>query len=167
MNAKRNSIIEEFSFHSQLILDLLKPLNNEDLLEQPVVKCGSFGKQFRHILDIRKSYFESLTSNILDYYRNDVNHALESDKDSLIMEHEKLNIQIVKTIESYNSEDFETRTIDGTLVLKYLGETYRVISPKQAITLLIEHEIFHEGELAIYYRATNRNFPKSWFIWGL
>ena len=167
MKEEQKLLVDEFIFHSRILLDLLETLNKEDLLQSPVAKSGSFGKQFRHIIDIEKSYLEALDAGKLDYYRVSVDHSLEADKESLERELKTLNEKVIESVGKYNHDDFDQKTIDGTKASKYLGASYRRISPREVLLLLIEHEIFHEGELALYCRSTNRKFPGSWFIWGL
>ena len=67
------------------------------------------------------------------------------------------------------SEDYERlkKQIDCTPAAKYLGENHKKISPLQVISLITEHEVFHEGELALYYISAKIRFPGNWMAWGL
>ena len=80
MEEEQRLLVNEFIFHSRILLDSFKTLNKEDLLQSPVAKSGTFGKQFRHIIDIEKTNFEALEVRKLDYYRVSVDHSLEADK---------------------------------------------------------------------------------------
>jgi len=66
----------------------------------------------------------------------------------------------------YDTQRLEEKWIDCTPSVRYLGEGNRKIGPLQAIELLIEHEIFHEGELTLYFKSENLKFPKNWITWG-
>ncbi|MCL4451264.1 MAG: DinB family protein [Candidatus Thermoplasmatota archaeon] len=167
MKEEQKLLVDEFILHSRVLMDLLGTLNKEVLSESPVAKCGSFGKQFRHMIDVEKSYLEALEVGKLDYYRSFVDHSHEADKESLERELKTLNGKVIESVGKYNHDEFGQKTIDGTKASKYLGASYRRISPREVLLLLIEHLIFHEGELALYCRSTNRKFPDSWFLWGL
>ena len=41
------------------------------------------------------------------------------------------------------------------------------LSIENHINALIQHEILHHGELIVYVRILELNFPKSWNMWGL
>ncbi|MHB1709189.1 MAG: hypothetical protein ACYCT2_06930, partial [Thermoplasmataceae archaeon] len=48
--------LEIFRFHRSLNLDLLNSLDQSELGVSPINNAGSFGKQFRHIMDVQKCY---------------------------------------------------------------------------------------------------------------
>ncbi len=159
--------IKILRFHNSLITSSLKSISPEFLTVCPIDNAGTFGKQFRHILDIRKCYRDAFKSGILDFYRKDIDHSLENDKHGILEELKKILEEIFAEVSQFDSHKLEEKWIDSTPSVRYLGEDYRTISPLQAIELLIEHEIFHEGELALYFRSTNIKSPENWITWGL
>lgn len=159
--------IESFRFHNSLLTSLLETINFELLLVSPIKNAGTFGKQFRHILDIRKCYLDALKKGILDFYRIDIDHSLENNKQGLLEASRRIVEEICTEISLCDSKRLEEKWVDCTPSLKYLGGNNRKISPLQAIGLLIEHEVFHEGELALYFKSANLEFPNNWITWGL
>lgn len=158
---------EDFKFHSSLLEDALESIDPEMLGARPVNGAGSFGKQFRHIIDIRKCYIEAIRLGTLNFMRDDIDHSLENNKSGLLKQLSNTTEGIIKVFESLNEEPQCEKRIDCALVKKYFGEEFRTISVSQALSLLTEHEIFHEGEIALYLRSSGMKFPGSWIYWGL
>ena len=71
-------MLETFSFHRTLTIDLLCSLGNEQLTCRPIKGFGSFGKQFRHILDAQRCYVDSIFTFFLNFQRDNIYHSLES-----------------------------------------------------------------------------------------
>lgn len=159
--------IEILRFHDALLTNSLKSIDSGILPVDPINNAGTFGKQFRHIIDIRKCYLDALKSGILDFYRKDIDHSLENNKQRLLDELKRISEDICAEVSLYDSQRLEEKWIDCTPSVRYLGENNRKINPLQAIGLLIEHEVFHEGELALYFKSKNLKFPKNWITWGL
>ena len=159
--------IEVLRFHGALITSSLESINSELLLASPIDNAGTLGKQFRHIIDIRKCYLDALRSGILNFNRKDIDHSLENYKQKLLEGLKRILEEICAEVSMYNTQRLEEKWIDCTPSVRYLGESSRKISPLRAIGLLIEHEIFPEGELALYFKSENIKFPKNWIIWGL
>jgi len=65
---------------------------------------------------------------------------------------------------AYSSQKVSDKWIDCTPSIKYLGKNFRKISPLQLTGMMAEHEIFHEGELVLYYMAANIKFPDNWIV---
>lgn len=49
--------------------------------------------------------------------------------------------------------------------IKYINKSN--VSPEEIIMYIVEHNIFHEGELTLYIREIGNKFPENWMIWGL
>ena len=160
-------MIENLRFHDGLILSSLESIDSKFLEVSPVKNAGTFGKQFRHILDIRKCYLDALQSGTLDFYRRDVDHSLESNKQVLLEELRSVLKEICRIVSSYDERKVMDKWIDCTPAVKYLGENHKRISALEVVSLITEHEVFHEGELALYYRSTKIRFPRNWIAWGL
>ncbi|MCL4337659.1 MAG: DinB family protein [Candidatus Thermoplasmatota archaeon] len=159
--------IESLRFHNSLLTSSLESIPTELLLVSPIKNAGTFGKQFRHILDIRKCYLDALKKGILDFYRIDIDHSLENNKQGLLEVSRRVVEEICAEVSLCDNKRLEEKWVDCTPSLKYLGENNRKINPLQAIGLLIEHEVFHEGELALYFKSANLEFPKNWMTYGL
>ena len=162
-----SDMIETLRFHGDLIHSSLESVDCEFLEASPIKNAGTFGKQFRHILDIRKCCIDALKLGTLDFYRSDVDHTLESNKQVLLEELKSVLVEICRIVSAYDARKVEDKWIDCTPSIKYLGQNYKGINPLQVISLITEHEVFHEGELALYYRAAGIRFPENWITWGL
>ena len=82
-NADVRALLGTFKHHRILTRDLLFSLNSEQLSIKPISSAGTFGKQFRHILDIERCYVESIVNGSLNFLRPYIDHTLESDKESM------------------------------------------------------------------------------------
>ncbi len=159
--------IGKLRFHASLLASSLESIHSDLLPLNPIENAGTFGKQYRHILDMRKCYLNALRSGILDFYRIDIDHSLENNKHGLLERLKRILEEICAEVTLLDSKQLEEKWIDCTPSVKYLGENNRKISPYQAIGLLLEHEVFHEGELALYFKSADLKFPKNWITWGL
>ena len=160
-------ILETFRLHRMLTLDLLQSLGNEQLLWRPIKASGSFGKQFRHILDIQRCYVESMINGFLTFFRPHIDHDLEADRERLIQELDLEDGKLEKFFENIQWQKANEKYIDCSQVVQYLGNDKVRASPIQILSWLTEHEILHDGELALYVKTAELKFPGSWMIWGL
>lgn len=158
--------LENILRNFDLIRDLIVFIEEPDLALEPVINAGSFGKQFRHIADMRKCYTEALRDRKLDFVRHDIDHSVENSRESLM---ELLDSTARDFRDAFKAIDIlrEVDRIDGTAVTGYLGDRFAKVSPDTVLRLLSEHEVFHQGELALYLRASGIPFPHSWIAWGL
>ena len=155
----------EFSLHRKLTIDLLMSVSSSQLAEAPISKAGTLGKQFRHLNDVSKCYTDALENQKLVFERNDVDHSLETDKSRLITELKLTKERLRSFIESVDPAVLSQEIIDCPESEKYVG--VERTSPRIIVWWMIEHEIFHEGQLALYIRNFGTYFPESWKIWGL
>ena len=160
-------LLEAFRLHRKLTLDLLLSLDNEQLTWRPIKATGSFGKQFRHLLDVQRSYVDSMFTGVLDFLRSDIDHALENDRGKLLESLREEDRRLESKLSTISAVKLFSHSIDCSSVVKYLGEDNRTASIEQIISWMTEHEVFHDGELALYVRSSGMGFPKSWMIWGL
>jgi hypothetical protein len=122
---------------------------------------GTFGKHFRHILDIGVCYVESIINKSLTFFRLYIDPTLESDKERLIQELDAEDGRLEKILASIGGQKATEKYIDCSKVMKYLCDAHPQASPVQVLSWLTEHEILHEGELALYVRAVKMKFPDS------
>ena len=166
-NTEVKNLLENYKIHRKLTRDLLLSLGQEHLSVKPFHASGSFGKQFRHLIDIERSYVESLTTGSLSFFRPNVDHSIEIDKIRLINEMDTLDRELIQIICSLGNVKAYNKYIDCRQAVNYLGESNMFASPIRILSWITEHEIFHEGELALYVRNEKLKFPDSWMIWGL
>ena len=166
-NSEIKTKLENYRIHRKLNRDLLISLDQDQLSLKPFGFSGTFGKQFRHLRDIERCYVESLITGALTFYRLDIDHSLETDKEKLIHELDMEDKKLEKICEIFQSQETKDESIDCSQVAKYLGNSNITTSPAQILSWLTEHEIFHEGVLALYIRNEKLKFPSSWMIWGL
>ncbi len=165
-SSESETLLENYKLHRKLTRDLLLSLNQEQLSLKPFSVSGTFGKQFRHLLDIEKCYVESLLNGFLAFYRSDIDHSLETNRERLIQELDREDAKLEKFFKGIRREKANEKYVDCTQAVQYLGDNIRA-SPVRILSWLTEHEILHEGELLLYVRTERMEFPKSWMIWGL
>ena len=161
------NLLENYKIHRKLTRDLLVFISEEQLPVKPFHASGTFGKQFRHLIDIERSYVESLTTGSLSFFRPNVDHSIENDKERLIHEMDTVDRVLIQIIGSIGIAKAGEKYIDCRQAVKYLGDKNMLASPIQILKWMTEHEIFHEGELALYVRNEKLRFPDNWMIWGL
>ena len=166
-NTEVKNLLENYKTHRKLTRDLLLSLGQEQLSAKPFHASGTFGKQFRHLIDIESCYVESLTTGSLTFLRPNVDHSIENDKKRLIHGMDTVDSELSQIICSLGNAKADDKYIDCRQAVKYLGESNMFASPIRILSWITEHEIFHEGELALYVRNEKLKFPDSWMIWGL
>ena len=166
-NAEIKNLLENYKIHRKLTRDLLLSLNKEQLSVKPFSISGTFGKQFRHLIDIESCYVESLRTGYLTFFRSNVDHSIENDKKRLIQVMDEEDGKLDQIFGKIKWEKANDKSIDCRQAVKYLGESNMLASRFQILSWITEHEIFHAGELTLYVRNENLKFPDSWMIWGL
>ena len=166
-SSESETLLENYKLHRKLTRDLLLSLNPEQLSLKPFSVSGTFGKQFRHLLDIEKCYVESLLNGFLAFYRSDIDHSLETNRERLIQELDREDAKLEKFFKGIRREKANEKYVDCTQAVQYLGDNNIRASPVRILSWLTEHEILHEGELLLYVRTERMEFPRSWMIWGL
>ena len=166
-SSESETLLENYKLHRKLTRDLLLSLNQEQLSLKPFSVSGTFGKQFRHLLDIEKCYVESLLNGFLAFYRSDIDHSLETNRERLIQELDREDAKLEKFFKGIRREKANEKYVDCTQAVQYLGDNNIRASPVRILSWLTEHEILHEGELLLYVRTERMEFPRSWMIWGL
>ena len=165
-SSESETLLENYKLHRKLTRDLLLSLNQEQLSLKPFSVSGTFGKQFRHLLDIERCYVESLLNGFLAFYRSDIDHSLETNRERLIQELDREDAKLEKFFKGIRREKVNEKYVECTQAVQYLGDNIRA-SPVRILSWLTEHEILHEGELLLYVRTERMEFPWSWMIWGL
>ena len=166
-SSESETLLENYKLHRKLSRDLLLSLKPEQLSLKPFSVSGTFGKQFRHLLDIEKCYVESLLNGFLAFYRSDIDHSLETNRERLIQELDREDAKLEKFFKGIRREKANEKYVDCTQAVQYLGDNNIRASPARILSWITEHEILHEGELLLYVRTERMEFPKSWMIWGL
>ena len=166
-SSESETLLENYKLHRKLSRDLLLSLKPEQLSLKPFSVSGTFGKQFRHLLDIEKCYVESLLNGFLAFYRSDIDHSLETNRERVIQELDREDAKLEKFFKGIRREKANEKYVDCTQAVQYLGDNNIRASPVRILSWLTEHEILHEGELLLYVRTERMEFPRSWMIWGL
>lgn len=166
-SSESETLLENYKLHRKLSRDLLLSLKPEQLSLKPFSVSGTFGKQFRHLLDIERGYVESLLNGFLAFYRSDIDHSLETNRERLIRELDREDAKLEKFFKGIRREKANEKYVDCTQAVQYLGDNNIRASPARILSWITEHEILHEGELLLYVRTERMEFPRSWMIWGL
>lgn len=159
--------LDTYGLHRQLNLDILESLESRDLGLRPIAAAGIFGKQFRHLLDIEKCYIEAILEGRLDFLRSDIDHSLETDRETLASRLRDADAMLYEAMEIMPGERCFEKYIDCSAVSQYLAQDVDGDTPLHMIEMLTEHEVFHGGQLALYLREISKPFPARWMAWGL
>ena len=160
-------LVDTFKLHRKLTLDLLCSIDSEQLSIKPISNAGTFGKQFRHILNIERCYVDSIINGSLTFFRPHIDHTLETSKERLLQELDLEDGKLEDSLKDIEWQKANEKYIDCSQVVIYLGDDSRQASPIQILSWLTEHEILHDGELALYARGVGMKVPVSWIMWGL
>ena len=124
-----SNFLDTFKYHRKLTRDLLYSLSQEQLALKPISKAGSFGKQFRHLLDIERRYVESLNNGSLTFFRSHIDHSMEIDRERLIKEIDLEDRKLEKIFESMKPQKS----------MEKCEELFKkTVPPKSGYTIVIE-----------------------------
>lgn len=145
--------VKEWKAMRKLTLDLLEIIPDDKMGFTVGKNMGTLGKQYRHIGDVQLCYAEAIKTGKIgfDNYRRD--YSIENSKEKL------------KTfLEAADKEMLNRVNENPEAKINWFGET---LGLKQHINALIQHEILHHGELIVYIRTLDLQFPESWELWGM
>ena len=147
------SKIDEWQSMRKLTLDLIEAIPEEKLGFAVGKNMGSLGKQFRHIGDVQLCYSEAIKTRKISFSNYKRDYSIENSKEKLKIFLEEIDKEMLKLIDENPKSEID-----------WFGDK---LSIENHIDALIQHEILHHGELIVYVRILELNFPKSWNMWGL
>lgn len=153
MNEKLSQLVKSWKEMRHLTLDLLDKIPEKHLAFTVGKNMGTIGKQYRHIGDVQICYNEAIKTGKIDFDKYKRDYLIESSK-------EKLKIFLFEV----NEEMLILIKKNPDIKINWFGEEWDL---EQHIQALIEHEILHHGELVVYIKVLDLQFPKSWDLWGL
>ncbi|HEY4487015.1 MAG TPA: DinB family protein [Candidatus Paceibacterota bacterium] len=153
--------IEDWTFIQNLAFDVLKMLTDEQLGFTVGKHMGTLGEQFRHMARVRFQYAEAIETKKLDKTIETIDPEVAKSKERLIELWEKANQKLVSVLEKADSDVLENTSIDW----KYWGVDS--VNIHDHLNFLMDHETLHNGQIIVYLRTMELQFPKSWEAWGL
>jgi uncharacterized damage-inducible protein DinB len=153
MKESLKKILEDWKQIRQLTLDLLDELPEEHLEFTIGKNMGTFGKQFRHIGDVQFCYAEAIKTGKINFDKYKRDYSLETSKKELQLFLQEVDAEMLNSI-----------NLNQEVIIDWFGVKWNM---EQHLKALIEHEILHHGELIVYMRTLELEFPKSWKLWGV
>ncbi len=153
MRESLKQVLDDWKQMRTLTLDLLEIIPEKHLAFSVGKNMGTIGKQYRHVGDVQICYTQAIASGKIDFDNYKRDYTLENSKTKLknfLTEIDKEMLQFIT-----QNQDAE---------IDWFGEKWNL---EKHIRSLIEHEILHQGELVVYVRILDLNFPESWELWGL
>lgn len=149
--------IEDWKYIQNLSLDILKLLSEEQLGLTVGKNMGTIGEQFRHMARVRFQYAEAIENRILSKTIEKIDPTVALSKTGLLELWDKANQKLLSVIEKS----------DLSIIIdwKYWGVGEMTL--QDHLNALMDHETLHNGQLIIYLRTHDIQFPKSWEAWGL
>ncbi len=153
MRESLKQALDDWKQMRTLTLDLLEIIPEKHLSFSVGENMGTIGKQYRHIGDVQICYAQAITSGKIDFDNYKRDYSLENSKTKL-----------KNFLSEIDKEMLEFITQNQDAEIDWFGEKW---SLEKHIRSLIEHEILHQGELVVYARILDLDFPESWELWGL
>lgn len=101
--------IENLRFPNASITSSLESIHSVILWASPVKNTGTFGKQLRRILDIRKCHPYAVEQGVLDFYRIDIDNSIEKNRHRLLGELNSVLEEICSKISLSNNQQLEEK----------------------------------------------------------
>ncbi|MEP3275665.1 MAG: DinB family protein [Stappiaceae bacterium] len=154
MPTSLNEIEAEWIWTRGLTRDLLGSCFPSDLTFALTEASGPLWKQFRHIGRVHENYLDALATRHVDFSVKGGSYDGSASKPALLSYFAALEDRHKSCL----SKADPVKTID------WMGEP---ISLDNHLIRLLAHESLHHGQLILYWRALERDFPPSWQSWGM
>ena len=161
MSTEIRKKIEDWKFIQQLPFDVLNMLSSEQLGLTVGKNMGTLGEQFRHMIRVRFQYTEAIENKKVDNTIEKIDPDVAKSKAGLIELWEKANKKLLAVLENADPNELENTMINW----KHWGVDEMNIHDH--LNALMDHETLHNGQLIVYLRSNDLEFPESWNIWGL
>src|SRR3989344_4956629 len=153
MNEKIEFFRRSWGFHRGHTTDLLKILSDEELSFKVGDNVGTLGQQFRHLVRVDDQYISAIENRKVENNRKKLDFPIEKSVQKLLEQFETDDERLFSVINQIGDEDIK---IDWS----YWGEKELTLS--EHLEAMVEHEILHHGELIVYFRILNKQFPDRW-----
>lgn len=153
MEQELKKLLEDWQERRQLTLDLLDELPEEHLYFTVDKNMKTIAEQYKNIGDVQICYNEAIKTGKADFSKMKKDYSLKTSKEKLKAFLEEVNQETLKLAEE-----------NPNVKIDWFGEEHDI---REHIRVLIEHEILHHRELAVYIKALGLKFPKSWEVLGL
>lgn len=147
-------MLDAWQYTRRLSYDLLKSLNQSELLWKPGPGTGEFWKQFRHVGRVQEDYLTALDSGSIAFSCQNKSYSAGPNKDALCKYLSDLDQALTTKL----------KNIDPNKQIDWFGESVDV---KEHLARLHAHETLHQGQWIVYCQLSGRDYPASWSDWGL
>lgn len=146
---------ERWKFARGLNIDLLRSLDEADLLFSPGDGVGPLWKQFRHLGRVQQNYLTAMSTGRIVFTSEGHVYSGGPSKQHL------LNYlgQLDKDLRAQLS-----KLAGAALAIDWLGET---VAAGEHLMRMVEHELLHQGMFVVAIQLLGKRYPESWRAWGL
>lgn len=149
-----NDVRSEWRWARGLTLDLLRASSEDDLHFRLGPSCGALWKQFRHVGRVHENYLDGIETARVEFGVASCTYSGGPSRSDLLAYFERL----LDRHESLLDESDPETTVD------WFGDS---ASLGTHLLRLHAHETLHHGQLILYWRALENEFPESWADWGM
>ncbi|MGD9680002.1 MAG: DinB family protein [Candidatus Obscuribacterales bacterium] len=149
----------EWRFVRGLTMELLADLSEADLEYAELPSMGPFWKQFRHMARVQEDYIDAIETSKIAFTTDGKSYSGGADV-SLLAGYLKAQDRRLELIEAKVAE---TGSPDE-FVVDWFGQEE---SLHVHLLRLVAHETLHHGQIIVYMKARQKDFPPGWEAWGL
>ena len=135
--------------------DLLRSLENDDLLFSPGDRVGPLWKQFRHIGRVQENYLNAIETGRIVFTCEGLSYGGGASKQQLLGYLDQLDKALTERLRDLSGSSQRVDWPDGS------------VDCAEHLTRMVEHEILHHGMLIVYFQLLGRSYPESWQAWGV
>ncbi len=143
-----------WEFTRGLTLDLLRRLDQPELLYEPGGGLGAFWKQFRHLGRVQANYVEALETGTISFDLPKEGYQGGTSQADLLSYLTGLDNRLDSLLDAF----------DPSQKIAWPGSRIDLFDH---LTRLVNHETLHHGEFVAYMGQLGKPFPPSWKALGL
>lgn len=129
-----------------LTIKFLEELPEEKLNYTPNKHMGSIGRHLRHVIAIQECYMKGFKTGHIDFDAKNKDEDIEVSKERLLAYAKAQDTKLFEFIENASEED-----LDRTLTWE-IWEPIDTPKIRECLMYMMQHEVFHQGELQTYAR---------------
>lgn len=150
----------EWRFVRGLTMELLADLSEADLEYAGLPSMGPFWKQFRHMARVQQDYIDAIETSKIAFTTDGKSYSGGADASRLAAYLKEQD----RRLERIEAKILETAIAAEKFAVDWFGEEE---SLHVHMLRLVAHETLHHGQIIVYMRALQKEFPRGWEAWGL
>jgi hypothetical protein len=154
-----NEQVRAFDAHWRLArglsCDLLRSLEDTDLLFSPGDHVGPLWKQFRHLGRVQENYLRAMDGGRVVFTCEGLTYSGGPSRQHLLSYLNQLDADLTRRLKSMTG---------SSRLIQWPEET---VDLHEHLRRMLEHEILHHGMFIVSVQILGRPYPESWRTWGL